>query len=167
MNNALILNIFRFIILILLQVYIFNNINFGGYINPNPYILFILLFPIDANKNILLLLSFFMGLIMDMFMNTAGVHATACLILAYFRPTILKYTFGLSYEYQTVKIADKITTERFMYLLVSIVLYNTVLFSLEIFSLSFFWTILVRIILSTILTLIISILIIYLIKPNK
>lgn len=167
MNNLLIQNTFRFVFFILLQVFIFNNINFGGYINPNPYILFILLYPIDANKNLFLLASFTLGLVMDMFMDTAGVHATACLVLAYFRPTILKYTFGLSYEYQTVKIADKINTERFMYLLVSIVLYNTVLFFLEIFNFNFLWTIVARIIFSTILTLLISIIIIYLIKPNK
>jgi rod shape-determining protein MreD len=167
MNNLLIQNTFRFVFFILLQVFIFNNINFGGYINPNPYILFILLYPIDANKNLFLLASFTLGLVMDMFMDTAGVHATACLVLAYFRPTILKYTFGLSYEYQTVKIADKINTERFMYLLVSIVLYNTVLFFLEIFNFNFLWTIIARIIFSTILTLLISIIIIYLIKPNK
>jgi len=167
MNNILILNIFKFIALILLQVFIFNNINFLGFINPNPYILFILLYPINANRNLLLLVSFFLGLTMDMFMNTGGVHATACLVLAFFRPTILKYTFGLSYEYQTVKIADKINTERFLYILVSIVLYSTVLFSLEIFNLNFIWGILSRIIVSSILTLVICILIIYLIKPNK
>lgn len=167
MNNVLILNIFRFIFLIILQVFIFNNINFGGYINPYPYILFILLYPIDANKNLFLIASFLLGLVMDMFMNTGGVHATACLSLAYFRPTILKYTFGLSYEYQTVKIADKINTERFMYLLVSILLYNSILFSLEIFNFNFIWSILARIVFSTILTLLISIIIIYLIKPNK
>jgi len=167
MNNVFILNLFRFIFLIILQVFIFNNINFGGYINPYPYILFILLYPIDANKNLFLLASFLLGITMDMFMNTAGVHATACLVLAYFRPTILKYTFGLSYEYQTVKIAEKINTERFMYLLVSIFLFSTILFSLEIFSFTFILTILARIISSTILTLIICIIIIYLIKPNK
>lgn len=167
MNNAIVLNIFRFVFFILLQVFIFNNINFGGFINPYPYILFILLYPIDTNRNTFLLVSFSMGIIMDMFMNTSGVHATACLVLAYVRPTILKYTFGLSYEYQTVKIADKITTERFMYLLVSTLIFNTILFSLEIFNFSFIWTIIARIIFSTILTLIISIIIIYLIKPNK
>jgi hypothetical protein len=42
----------------------------------------------------------------DMFWNSGGVHAASCLVLAYFRPSIFKFSFGLSYEYQTVKLND-------------------------------------------------------------
>ncbi|WP_317134285.1 rod shape-determining protein MreD [Flavobacterium agricola] len=126
-----------------------------------------MLYPVTANRNLFLLASFFLGLTVDFFMNTGGVHASACLVLAFFRPTILKYTFGLSYEYQTVKIADKISTERLVYLLSSILLFSTVLFTLEIFNFSFIWGILIRILFSSLLTFIICVLIIYLIKPNK
>ena len=167
MNSILIQNTVRFIILLALQIFIFNNINFNGYINPYPYILYILLYPINANKNLLLLGSFALGIIMDMFMNTGGVHTTACIILAFLRPTILKFTFGLSYEYQTVKVADKLSSERFMFILISILLHHIVLFTLEIFKFNFLIDITIRTLLSTLFTLIISIIIIYLIKPNK
>ena len=102
-------NITRFILLLAVQVVIFNNFNFLGYINPFPYILFIILYPVNGNKYGLLAASFFLGLIMDLFCNSGGVHAAACLTLAYFRPSIFKFSFGLSYEYQTVRLNDVLT----------------------------------------------------------
>jgi len=109
MNSAMLFNITRFILLLAVQVVIFNNFNFLGYINPFPYILFIILYPVNGNKYGLLAASFFLGLIMDLFCNSGGVHAAACLTLAYFRPSIFKFSFGLSYEYQTVRLNDVLT----------------------------------------------------------
>ena len=82
MNSTVITNIARFILLLAVQVVIFNRINLFGYINPYPYILFILLYPVNGNKAGLLLSSFFLGLIVDMFLNSGGVHAAACVTLA-------------------------------------------------------------------------------------
>ena len=167
MNSALLNNLARFILLLAAQILLFNNINFLGYINPFPYILFIILYPVNGNKYGLLAASFFLGLLMDMFLNSGGVHATSCLVLAFFRPAIFKFSFGLSYEYQTVRLNDVVTPERFSFLLIAVVLHHLVLFVLEIFTFNFFLNIIVRTFVSTIFTLIISLLIIYLIKPNK
>ncbi|MES2747997.1 MAG: rod shape-determining protein MreD [Bacteroidota bacterium] len=167
MNSALLNNIARFILLLAAQILLFNNINFLGYINPFPYVLFIILYPVNGNKYGLLVASFFLGLLMDMFLNSGGVHTTSCLVLAYFRPAIFKFSFGLSYEYQTVKLNDVLTPERFSFLFLSIVLHHIILFILEIFTIDFFWNIIVRTLVSTLFTIIISILIIYLIKPSK
>ena len=133
MNSTLLVNIARFIFLLLAQVLLFNRIDLFGYINPYPYILFILLFPVNGNKTGLLVASFLLGLIMDMFWNSGGVHATACLVLAYFRPAIFKFSFGLSYEYQTVKLNDVLTPERFSFILIAVVIHHFTLFILEIF----------------------------------
>ena len=167
MNSALLNNLARFILLLAAQILLFNNINFLGFINPFPYILFIILYPVNGNKYGLLAASFILGLLMDTFLNSGGVHATACLVLAFFRPAIFKFSFGLSYEYQTVRLNDVVTPERFSFLLLAVVLHHTVLFILEIFTFNFFFNIIVRTLVSTLFTLIISLLIIYLIKPNK
>jgi hypothetical protein len=167
MNSALLNNIARFVLLLAAQILLFNNINFLGYINPFPYILFIILYPVNGNKYGLLMASFFLGLLMDMFLNSGGVHTTSCLVLAFFRPAFFKFSFGLSYEYQTVKLNDVLTPERFSFLLLAVVLHHLILFILEIFTINFFLNIIIRILVSTLFTLIISILIIYLIKPNK
>jgi hypothetical protein len=130
-------------------------------------VLFIILYPVNGNKTGLLVASFFLGLLMDMFWNSGGVHAAACLLLAYYRPAIFKFSFGLSYEYQTVKLNDVLTPERFSFILLAVILHHFVLFILEVFKITFLWEILVRTVLSTLFTIITCIIIIYLIKPSK
>lgn len=166
MNSTVLLNIVRFVLLLAAQILIFNQIDFWGYVNPYPYILFILLFPVNGNKSALLAASFFLGITMDMFCDSGGVHAAACVILAYVRPTFFKFSFGVSYEYQTVKINDKLTPERFSFLLISVFTHHIILFLLEIFKLNFIFDILIRTILSSIFTLILCIVIIYIFKPS-
>lgn len=141
--------------------------NFLGYIIPLPYILFIILYPVNGNRSGLLLASFLLGLTMDLFSNSGGIHATACLVLAYMRPTIFKFSFGVSYEYQTIKLNDVLTPERFSFIMMSVIIHHITLFILEAFQVSFFWDILLRTVLSTVFTIISCIIIIYLIKPNK
>ena len=160
MNSTLLYNLTRFILLLAVQVLIFNNINFLGFINPYPYLLFIVLYPVNGNKNALLLSSFLLGLLMDLFWNSGGIHTTACLTLAYLRPYLFKFSFGLSYEYQTVKILDKLSPERFSFIVLSVILHHFTLFILEIFTLMSIWEIIVRTLVSTIYTTILSILII-------
>ena len=166
MNNS-VLNSIRFIVFLSLQVLIFNNINLFGYLNPYPYILFIILYPVNSNKSVLLLGSFFLGLSLDMFCNSGGIHTTASIALAYLRPTLFKFSFGLSYEYQTVKIADKMSPERITLLLLAILVHHFILFYLEYFRLGLIFTILTRTLASTLFTFTICILIVYLIKPNR
>lgn len=83
------INIIRFILLILIQVLVLNNIQFSGYINPYLYVLAILLLPLDLPKWSVLFISLFTGLIIDSFSDTLGIHASACVFLAFLRPFIL------------------------------------------------------------------------------
>lgn len=167
MNSALFINIFRFILLLALQIIIFNNMNFLGYISTFPYLLFIILYPVNGNKSGLLVASFILGLILDIFSNSGGIHTAACIILAYNRPHLFKFAFGLSYEYQTVRLNDVLTPERFSFILFSVLMHHFVLFFLEAFQISYIWDILIRTILSSVFTIVLCIIIIYLIKPNK
>jgi len=167
MSSSVIINIFRFVILLLLQVVIFSRLDLFGFLNPYPYILFILLYPVNGSKAGLLVSSFFLGLILDMFLNSGGSHAVACVTLAYFRPTFFKFSFGISYEYQTVKINDRLSPERFSFILISVVTHHFILYLLEVFRFSLILDVLLRTLLTTVFTLILCIIIIYLIKPGK
>ena len=167
MNSAILINIVRFILLLAAQILIFNNINFLGYINPYPYMLFIVLYPVNGNRYGLLAASFALGIVMDMFCNSGGVHAAACLLLAYYRPYIFKFSFGLSYEYQTVRLNDVLTPERFSFILIAVVIHHFTLFLLEIFRLNFILEIMLKTVLSTFFTILLCIIIIYIIKPGK
>jgi len=167
MNSTLLVNVFRFILLLAVQIVIFNNMTFLGFIMPLPYLLFILLYPVNGNKSGLLLASFLLGLTMDFFANSGGTHATACLVLAYLRPYIFKFSFGISYEYQTIKINDSLTPERFSFVLLAVLTHHITLFVLEAFQVNFIWDILIRTLLSSVFTILSCIIIIYLIKPVK
>ena len=96
MNNLVFINISRFVGLVLLQVIVCNNINFLGYINPNIYVLFILLYPVANNRLLFIFLSFLLGLSVDMFLDSGGTHAAASVTIAYIRPLFLKFSFGAS-----------------------------------------------------------------------
>jgi hypothetical protein len=155
------------VLLVVAQVVVFNNIDLFGYVNPYPYLLFILLYPVNSNRAGLLVASFLLGLSIDYFANSGGVHATASLVLAFLRPSFFKFSFGLSYEYQTIRINDRLSPERFSFIFISITTHHLVLFLLEYFKFVFILDALWRTLLSTIFTLIMSIIIIYLFKPSK
>ena len=90
MNNVIIKHSIRFILFIFLQVFIFNNILFMGYINPYVYLFFIILLPYNkSNKNLNLILALVTGLIIDAFQNSMGMHAFTCVLIAYIRISIL------------------------------------------------------------------------------
>lgn len=89
MNNKILINTFRFIFLVLLQVLFCNKILFFGYINPIIYIIFIFLYPISKDKTLLLLLSFLLGLSIDFFSNSGGINAAAAVLIAYIRLPLL------------------------------------------------------------------------------
>jgi hypothetical protein len=108
-----------------------------------------------------------LGLTIDLFENSGGVHATACLVLAYIRPAFFRFAFGLSYEYQTIKINDRLSPERFTFIFISIITHHLILFLLEFFKFTFLFEIFIRTITTTLFTLVVSIIIIYLFKPSK
>ena len=133
-SNVYFILSFRFIILVLAQVLLLNNINFLGYINPYLYILFILTFPFNGNKSLLIVLSFLLGLTIDLFGDSGGVHAAACVVIAYLRPVILKFSFGVSYEYNSIKINNVEFVQRLIYVCIMVFIHHIVLFSMEIFN---------------------------------
>lgn len=167
MSSTVIISIARFIILLIMQVVVFNRIDLFGLADPYPYILFIILYPVNGNRALLLVSSFLLGLFIDMFTNSGGVHAAASLVLAYVRPSIFKFSFGLSYEYQTIRINEKLSPERFSFILISVVIHHLILYLLEVFRLSFLLDSLLRMFIATLFTLTLCIIIIYLIKPGK
>ena len=154
MNSTITRHIIRFVALILVQALVLNNINFLGYINPYIYILFIILYPISNNRMLFLFVCFLLGLILDMFLDSGGVHAAACVLIAYLRPVFLKIAFGASYEYQTVKFSQTEFGQRFTYFSFLIFIHHLVLFSLEIFNTSQIILILKKTLFSGIFTLI-------------
>lgn len=154
-NRDIASNIIRFIALVLLQVLVLNQIQFLGYINPYAYIYFILVFPLYGNKSLLIFLSFLLGLSVDAFSDTGGIHAAASVLIAWIRPVLLKFSFGVSYEYNTINFGKANISQQVTYILSMVLLHHLVLFSLEIFNVSHAMLILKSTLFSSIFSLVI------------
>lgn len=80
----------QFVLLVLIQVLLLNNIQFSGFVNPYLYIIFILWLPFEIPKLLLLLLAFALGFSIDLFSSTIGMHTSACVFMAFCRPLVLR-----------------------------------------------------------------------------
>lgn len=88
--SDLVRNIIRFAVFIFLQVYVLNKVpHLHQYITPYLYYLFILWVPFSVSRMGLLIVGFITGMTLDFFMMTPGLHAAACVLIAYFRPFII------------------------------------------------------------------------------
>ena len=89
MNNV-ISNILRFLLLIVLQVFVCNHINLFGFATPALYLLAPLLLPLELPLSAQYFIGFFTGFVVDMFTHTLGVNALACLVVMFVRPYLVK-----------------------------------------------------------------------------
>ncbi|MCB0667807.1 MAG: hypothetical protein KDC80_18390 [Saprospiraceae bacterium] len=93
MESQIVRNTFRFILLLLIQGLILYRVNLGGpgfnYIHILIYPLFIMLFPVQTSKVLLILLGFLIGISVDVFYDSPGLHASASVFTAFIRPFVL------------------------------------------------------------------------------
>jgi hypothetical protein len=83
-------NIIRFCLFIAVQVYVLNKIpHLHRLITPYVYFLFILWLPFYISRFWLMVIAFLTGLSLDYFTMTPGLHAAACVLIAYIRPFVI------------------------------------------------------------------------------
>jgi len=140
-----------FILLILLQVLLFNNIQFSGYVNPYVYLMFLLLLPIEIPSWLLLVLSFVTGLIIDFFSGSPGMHTSATVLAGFARPYVLRIVSPKDgYESGSDPSMLVYGLRWFAaYALLMVLIHHTALFYLEVFRLADFFRTMLRVILST------------------
>lgn len=155
MNRENINSALLFIGLILLQVIVLNNINFLGYINPFFYILFIFLYPVRKDDASILIVSFFLGLIIDMFTDSGGINAAATLFAAFIRIPVLQSVIGKKdIDSSNMNIFKLPFPKLFLYVVIITVVHHFLVFGLEYFKWSKFGTILINTVLTSIFTII-------------
>jgi len=133
-SNHYFINVIRFALLVLVQVLVFNRLNFFGFINPMVYILFLYWYPIKQNRAAFIGLSFLLGLSIDFFSDTMAINAASTVTIAYLRPAIMRFVFGVNYEFQGFKLGSATYVQQFTFLTLLIVVHHLVFFTLEIFS---------------------------------
>tara|TARA_A200000113_G_scaffold199635_1_gene192411 strand:+ start:6172 stop:6669 length:498 start_codon:yes stop_codon:yes gene_type:complete len=134
MNRDNLILIFRFLLLLFLQAFLLNNINFFGFINPNLYLLFIIVYRLDGNPTLLIVLGFLMGLLLDLLAQGSGGQTIATLTIAFLRPYIIRFSFGVNYDVPMGMIKGSLLTQRLLYLSLMVVIHNLVLCSVIYFS---------------------------------
>jgi rod shape-determining protein MreD len=150
MINSILRYTLVFIILILLQILFFDNIQFSGFVNPYVYIMLILLLPVELASWIVIIISFFSGLIVDFFAGTPGMHAGATVAAGFVRPYVLRFIAPHDGYEPGVTPSMKIYGIRWfmIYTVLVVAVHHTVLFYLEVFRFADFFRTLLRVILS-------------------
>jgi hypothetical protein len=154
-------NIIRFAVFIFVQVYILNQVpHLHRFITPYLYYLFILWLPFSISRVGLLLIGFIFGMALDYFTMTPGLHAAACVLVAYLRPFIInilapKDTTGFNYREPSPKAMG--WTPYMVYVLVLTLAHHGYLFLLEFFSFGSFFALLIKTVATTAISLLLVI----------
>lgn len=154
MGRTIIINLIRFILLVFIQVFLLKNITLYNLSTPYFYILFILLLPFETPNLLLFSLAFILGLTIDAFYNTPGLHTASCVLLAFVRILFISITVqkeGFDNEPEpTVSVMG--FRWFFTYALVLTLFHHFFLFNLEVFRFSEIQYTLSRVVLSSIFT---------------
>lgn len=141
--SDLIKNTFRFIIFILVQVFIlFQMPPLHRFITPYLYYLFILWLPFSMARPRLTLLGFVYGLCLDYFTHTPGLHAAACTLIAYLRPFVINLLIsqeGADKSYGSPSITSMGPAPYATYVLVLTLFHHVYLVFLEWLSFGSLW----------------------------
>ena len=79
----------RYIIVMILQVLLFDQLQLLGACHPYIYVLCLLMLPITVPHSLSMILGAAAGIIMDIFCNSLGVHTAACILVMFIRPYLI------------------------------------------------------------------------------
>ncbi|MBQ8957518.1 MAG: rod shape-determining protein MreD [Bacteroidales bacterium] len=167
--NKTALQIIRFAVLVLFQVLVVNHIRLGGYVHPYIYLIFVMLLPFSTPKWQLLVLGFVLGLSVDLFTGTPGLHAGATTLMAFCRPSIIKLVSG-NQKFENIdepNLGQLGGLWFFRYVLCLVLIHHFALFFLESFSFRLFGQVLLRILLSVPVSIFLIMMILFIFKSEK
>lgn len=155
MNRELAKEIILSLVIVLSQLLIFNHMNFFGTVDTFIYVSLFILYKTTYNKTYLILFGFFIGLIIDLSLQTYGVHTLASITVCYFRERIEKYSFGVNSMLPLAMIRGTQFTNRATYFFLIIFLHSLIYFSLIFFKFEFTLTIFLYTLINSIINFII------------
>lgn len=146
--------IVRAIVIVLLQVLLFNHLQIAGWGFPMVYVLILMNLPANTPRWAEMLIGAVLGLIFDVFNTSLGVNMAACVAFTFIRPIILAH---LVQDLERVKgevyIRSIGTIEYIRTLVFLTVLHHLMVFSLEAWSLHNWWMVIIQTLLSSLMTL--------------
>jgi hypothetical protein len=137
-SKTVLINIFRWIVLLFVQIFLLRNLNFYGLSTPFLYVLFILLLPFGIPNLLLFVFAFLTGLTLDAFYDTLGVHTTACVVLAFVRILFISVSVTRDAFDEPEPSLGNMGFKWFsLYVIICILVHHLVVFFLEAFKLTY------------------------------
>ncbi len=159
--NTLLKNLFRFAILMAVQVFILDNIHLHYMVTPYLYVLFILWMPFQLGRLWQMIAAFLLGFTLDSFNHNPGFHASACVLIAYLRPYLINLLIpqeGADSNYDEPSIKSMGGFIPYMvYAGLLTFIHHAWLFMLEAWQFGNFWYFISKTILSTLISLLLII----------
>ncbi|MEP0366620.1 MAG: hypothetical protein ABJN36_04250 [Cyclobacteriaceae bacterium] len=146
----------------LLHRFILFDVAFGFF-----YVGFILFLPLGVNRNITMVIALLSGLLVDVFSNTPGIHASACVFLAlvkdyWYLASIGDYEEDINISWNHLKLWGSVK-----FLIPLILAHHIIIFTIENDGLSGFFSLMNKIFLSTLYTFVVVFTVSLLISPRE
>lgn len=151
--SDLLRNIIRFIFFIAVQVYVLDNIPpLHRLALPVVYFLFILWLPFTVSRFWLLVAGFITGITLDFYRNSPGLHAAACVLIAYIRPfliNVLTPKDPTEFNYREPSLKAMGWAPYAVYVAILSLLHNGYVLFLQLLEFGYFWEFLVKVLATT------------------
>ena len=140
-----------FVVLVLLQVFLLDNLALSVYFHPLIYVAFVIVLPMDMRQVWVLLLATLMGLVMDLLTGQAGLNVMATAAVGFFRPTIVGLVCGRGSGFDdSVPSLHRFTHKNLMaYIFAVVLIHSTLFFVLESLSLMHILHTVIRVVVSS------------------
>lgn len=160
--STLVKNIIRFCLFLLVQVFVLNNIPpLHHLVVPYLYFLFILWLPFKMGRRTQMILAFALGLALDSFTKTYGLHTAPCVLIAYLRPFVINILItqeNAETNYSEPSMRSMGAAPYFTYVTILTLIHHTFLFFLQAMQTGGFVYFLVKSLLSTAISLLLILL---------
>ena len=148
----------RYIIVMILQVLLFDQLQLWGACHPYIYVMCLLMMPITISHSLSMIIGACAGIVMDMFCNSLGVHTAACILIMFIRPYLLGVIVNDKDRLNEQISLRSIGMEALIkYVVILVLVHHLTVFSLAAWSWSHMGFVLLETIVSSILTILIII----------
>ena len=143
----------RYVVVMLLQVLLFDQLQLWGVCHPYVYVLCLLMMPITLPHTVEMLIDAGVGLVMDVFCNSLGVHTAICILLMFIRP----YLLG-AFVNDTDRLNEQISLRSIgmealiKYVVILVVIHHLMVFTLAAWSWSHIWFVLIETLVSSLIS---------------
>jgi len=169
MTRVNIIQIVSFFIYLMYQVLILKNIILFNTAFCFLYVAYLLFLPVDSNNLVLMLIGFAMGFSIDIFYDSLGLHAFACVLVMYLRNYYLSaITPQGGYDSSaTPSIAVNGIQWFLVYTFPMVFIHHAALFFVEAGGFEMFWFTLWKIVTSTLFTTAVTVIVQYLFPSGR